>query len=110
MIRLLIVAAASMLLAACATSPRGKLANLDDALTSAISLSAMLIEQGVIKDADKPKLEACFRVAEAGIAEARLQLLAGVDSKPAYKLALKYFGIAQTFLETNKGNLNACAG
>ncbi len=109
MIKVFVVLVA-LFLTGCATTPRGKLADLDEALTSAISLSAMLVEQGVIKDADKPRLEACFKVAEAAIAEARLQLLAGVDSKPAYKLALKYFEVAQTFLNTQKGDLNACTG
>ncbi len=98
----------ALLLAGCASSPRGKLADLDEALTSAINLSALLVEQGVVKNEDKPRLKACFKVAEAAIEQSRVELLTGVDSKTSYELALKYLGVARTFLNTQEGDLNAC--
>ena len=107
-IRWLIVCVLAFAIGACATTARGKLADADEALTSAITLSAILLENDVISQADKPRLRACFKVAEAAIAESRAQLLAGVDSKPAYKLALKYIGVAQSFLDNHRGDLSGC--
>ena len=106
--RTLIAIALALLLVGCATSPRGKLAQADDLLSSVITAAAILVEQGVIKEADKPRLEACFKAAEAAIAESRAQLLAGVDTTSAYKLALKYIAVAQAFISNQRGDLNAC--
>ena len=106
--RWFIVVLLALAIGACAGGPRVKLANADEALTAAITLSAILLEQGVISQADKPRLKACFKVAEDAIAESRSQLLAGVDSTSTYELALKYIGVAQSFLDNQRGSLDGC--
>jgi len=104
----LLVGGLALVLVACATTPRGKLADLEESRIAAVNLTALLIEQGVINDRDKTKLKACFLVVEAAIETARAQLKAGVDPEPYYQLALKYFNVAKDFLDTNRGNLDGC--
>ena len=106
--RFLIVILMALAIGACATTPRGKLADLEEARIAAVNLTALLVEQGIINDRDKPKLKTCFLVVEAAIETARAQLKVGVDPEPYYQLALKYFNVAKDFLDTNKGNLDGC--
>lgn len=106
--RAFVIIVLALLLVSCATTPRGKLVQADDLLSSVIAGAGFLVEQGIIKDKDKPKLEACFKVAEAAIAESRAQLKAGVDSTSTYKLALKYIAVAQAFVSNQRSDLNVC--
>jgi len=107
--KVLIAMALALLLMSCASNPRRTLADADDVLSAMITAAGILVNQGVIKEADKPQLQACFQVIEAAIAESRAQLSAGVDlSATKYVLVLQYIAVAQAFISNQQGDLNVC--
>lgn len=101
---------AMLLMVSCATTLRGKLNQADESVTALITLSAVMIEQGVIPLDQKPRVRACLKTLEDGFNESRTQLLAGNESgaRDIYDLTLKALASADAFIKRQEGNLDEC--